>query len=214
MFNTIIARNLLLTGMPLGTRCVGRFCPLLAKDLIHQQLSHGSNEQYPSLLLMRRRLNCTNPGEGFGDLHHWGFVSMASHVSCCKLEWLILGPYQQAVLHRSVSHQEHCDKVESWEMLMGMEYAGSVGTMVMDELAEVNERVSGAVNGLKTKTEDLGWDYNDLNGCFEVEKEKVVRLEEIAQMKAEHHLLRWEFTAQKEDMTMLTTSVLELLDEV
>ena len=177
-------------GMLLGMRCVDRFGPC-EENLILQQLSHGSNKSYPSLLLMRRRSNATNPGEGFGDLHHWDFVSMASCVSHHKLERLILGPYQQAILCCGVSCQDHCDEIESGETLMGMEYAGSVGTMVMDELAEVNKRVSGAVNGLKTKTEDLGQDYNNLDGHLEAEKEKVACLEEeIAQIKAEHHLLR------------------------
>ena len=38
---------------------------------------------------------------------------------------------------------------------MGMEYAGSVGMMVIDELAEVNERVSGAVDILRARIEEL-----------------------------------------------------------
>ena len=38
---------------------------------------------------------------------------------------------------------------------MGMEYAGSVGTMVIDELAEVNERTSGAIDILQEKIRTL-----------------------------------------------------------
>ena len=47
------------------------------------------------------------------------------------------------------------DKVESPDVLMGMEYAGSVGTMVIDELVEVNKRVSGAVDILRVRIEEL-----------------------------------------------------------
>ena len=44
-----------------------------------------------------------------------------------------------------------------------MEYAGAVGTIVVDELAEVNKCVSSAVDRLKEKSEELGWDYKDLD---------------------------------------------------
>ena len=182
------------------TRCVDGFGPH-GENLILQQISHGSNRCYPSLLLMRRMSNCINPREDFGDIHHQDFILMASRVSCRKLEWLILGPYQRAVLCCGVDCHQHCDAVESWETLMGMEYAGSVGTMVLDELAEVNERVSGAI--------DI------VDECILEKREKVTRLEEkVAQLETDHHLLRREVALQKVDVIMLTTLVSELLEEV
>ena len=95
------------------------------------------------------------PIEGFGDLHHRDFVSIAGRVSRRKLDRLVLGPYQQAVLKRGVNRHSEYDEVENPYVLMGMEYAGSVGMMVIDELAEVNEQVSGAVDILKARIEEL-----------------------------------------------------------
>ena len=47
---------------------------------------------------MRRRSNTMTPIEGFGDLHHRDFVAIAGRVSHRKLDRLVLGPYQRAVL--------------------------------------------------------------------------------------------------------------------
>ena len=38
---------------------------------------------------------------------------------------------------------------------MGMEYLGAVGTMVIDELVEVNKQVLGVVDILRARTEEL-----------------------------------------------------------
>ena len=100
---------------------------------------------------MRRRSNTATPIEGFGDLHHRDFVAIAGRVSRRKLDRLVLGPYQRAVLRRGVHRRSEFDEVENPDVLMGMEYAGSVGTMVIDELAEVNERTSGAIDILQEK---------------------------------------------------------------
>ena len=61
-------------------------------------MSHGTNGQYPSQLGMHHRSNTATPIEGFGDLHHRDFVAIAGRVSRRKLDRLVLGPYQRAVL--------------------------------------------------------------------------------------------------------------------
>ena len=99
-------------------------------------------------------------------------------MSCYKLDQLILGLYQRAVLHHGVSRRSEIDKVESPDVLMGVEYTGAMGTMVMDEVVEVNKQISHQVDKLSTKAEDLGRDGEDLDGCLEAEKEKVWELEE------------------------------------
>ena len=78
------------------------------------------------------------PGKGFTKLHHWDFVSIAGWISHRKLERLILGPYQMAILHWGVLRRADCDEVENSDVLMGMEYSGAVGMMVIDKLAKVN----------------------------------------------------------------------------
>lgn len=46
---------------------------------------------------------------------------------------------------------------------MSMEYTSAIGMMVVDELADVNEHVSSALDRLKEKSKELGWDYKDLD---------------------------------------------------
>ena len=70
--------------------------------LTSRQLTNGCNDQYPSLLSMRRRSNTALPGEAFVDLHHQDFISVAGRVSHHKLKWLVLGPYQMVVLCQGV----------------------------------------------------------------------------------------------------------------
>ena len=68
------------------------------------------------------------------------------------------------------------NEVENPDVVMGMEYAGSVGTMAIDELAEVNSCVSSAVDELKVKSKELERDGEDLDSCLEAEKERVWEL--------------------------------------
>ena len=128
------------------------------------------------------------PGEGFSELHHQDFVSVAGRISCCKLERLVLRPYQMAILHRGVLQRTDMDEVENSDVLMGMEYSGAIGTMVIDELAEVNSRVSTVVDSLKAKNEELEADLGDMDRRLEVEKERVRELEErVSSLESEHH---------------------------
>ena len=81
---------------------------------------------------MRRRSNTAIPREGFSKLHHWDFVSVAGQISRRKLERLVLRPYQMAVLCWGILQRADRDEVENTNVHMGMEYAGAVGTMVID----------------------------------------------------------------------------------
>ena len=157
----------------------------------------------------------TIPGEGFVDLHHWDFIRMAGCVSHCKLERLILGPDQMALLHQGVLRQNTHDEVESEDILMGMEYVGAVGMMVIDKLAEVNSRVSTTVDGLKAKTKELEWDEEDLDSRLEAEKEKVQELEErVVHLEMERHLLHQETSSAKAASSECVLQIAELMTEV
>ena len=77
---------------------------------------------------------------------------------------------------------------------MGMEYAGSVGTMVIDELAEVNERTSGAIDILQ---------------------EKIQTLEaKVASLENEHHSFRREAASLKAANSECILQMAELMTEV
>ena len=138
--------------------------------------------------------NTATPIKGFGDLHHRDFVSIAGRVSRHKLDWLVLGPYQRAVLRRGVHCRSEFDEVKNPNVLMGMEYAGSVGTMVIDELAEVNKRTSGAIDILQ---------------------EKIRTLEgKVASLEAERHSFRREAASLRAANSECILQMAELMTEV
>ena len=60
--------------------------------------------------------------------------------------------------------------MESNNVLMRMEHAGAVGTMVINELVEVNKRVLAKVNELLAKAEMGVQEQEDLDACLEAEK--------------------------------------------
>ena len=57
-----------------------------------------------------------------------------------------------------------------------MEYVFSVGTMVVDQLAHVNERISRAVEGVRESVDSTNNNYGSLEVCFnkEVVKQRAV----------------------------------------
>jgi len=71
------------------------------------------------------------------------------------------GPYQRALLRRGVTKKVDVEDERVPVLQQSMEYAGAVGTMVMDELAYVHERTEAgmgtAMNGIErevTRVED------------------------------------------------------------
>ena len=140
---------------------------------------------------------------------------MAGQVSCRKLKRLVLGPYQMAVLCQGVLRRADQDEVGNTDVLVGMEYSGAVGTMVIDELVEVNGRVSSAVDQLKEKAEVLEQDQEDLDGCLEAEKERVWELEEwIVHIELERHVLHQEVQSVKASSANCILQMVELMTEV
>jgi len=71
------------------------------------------------------------------------------------------GPYQRALLRRGVTSRVDVEDEKIQVLKQAMEYAGAVGTMVMDKLAYVHERtetgMGTAMNGIErevTRVED------------------------------------------------------------
>jgi len=85
----------------------------------------------------------------------------AGRVSRRKLNRLQTGPYQRALLRRGVTKKVDVEDERVPVLQQAMEYAGAVGTMVMDEVAYVHERTEAgmgtAMNGIErevTRVED------------------------------------------------------------
>jgi len=101
------------------------------------------------------------PEEGFEDLYRDDFIMASSRVARRKLDRLATGPYQRALLRRGVTTKVDTEDERVPVLQQAMEYAGAVGTMVMDELAYVHERTEAgmgtAMNGIErevTRVED------------------------------------------------------------
>jgi len=85
----------------------------------------------------------------------------AGRVSRRKLNRLETGPYQRALLRQGVTKKVDVEDERVPVLQQAMEYAGAVGTMVMDEVAYVHERtekgMGTAMNGIErevTRVED------------------------------------------------------------
>jgi len=101
------------------------------------------------------------PEEGFEDLFRDDFIMAAGRVSRRKLNRLQTGPYQCALLRRGVTKKVDVEDERVPVLQQAMEYAGAVGTMVMDEVVYVHERTEAgmgtAMNGIErevTRVED------------------------------------------------------------
>lgn len=77
-----------------------------------------------------------------------------------------------ALLQRGTCHCGEFDKVEEQGVLLLMEYASSVGTMVVDEVAHVNKRMLRAVVEMRESVNLVNTNYGSLEVCFNKEVQK------------------------------------------
>lgn len=105
--------------------------------------------------------------------------------------------------------------MENDNVLMGMEYAGAVRMMVINEMVEINKRVSKKVDELLAALEASVHEQEDLDSCLEVEKEWVNNLEvQIIELERERHLLCWEVQSAKATASECILQMVELMIEV
>ena len=92
------------------------------------------------------------PEEGFEDLFQDDFIRASGCVARRKLDRMETGPYQQA-LRCGITMKVDVEDERVPILQQAMEYTGAVGTMVMDELAYVHERMETglgmAMNGIE-----------------------------------------------------------------
>ena len=97
---------------------------------------------YPSYEDVYLRSNTSNPGsDEFQDLGLNDFLGAQRWVARQKLEHLQLTPYQGSLFSRGV--QPHWEQREPYNMVLeaSLGYAASCSVVVMDEVADLNERV-------------------------------------------------------------------------
>ena len=109
---------------------------------------------YPSYENVYLRSNTSNPGsDEFQDLGLNDFLVAQRRVARRKLEHLQLTPYQGSLFSRGV--QPHWVQREPYNAVLeaSIGYAASCGTVVMDEVADLNERVDVRMEEVE---EDVG----------------------------------------------------------
>ena len=88
----------------------------------------------------------------FDDLWNEDFVLVASRVGRCQLSQLEVSPYQEALLARGVRHW-HRGQIPDGRMEQAMGYTGAIGTMLMDEMADIYGKVEERFTSIQT---DIG----------------------------------------------------------
>ena len=109
---------------------------------------------YPSYKDVYLRSNMSNPGsDEFQDLGLNDFLVAQRRVARQKLEHLQLTPYQGSLFSRGV--QPHWEQREPYNAVLeaSIGYAASCGVVVMDEVADPNERVDVRMEEVE---EDVG----------------------------------------------------------
>ena len=133
---------------------------------------------YPEAQDVYDRSSKVWPEEGFEDLYRDDFIMAAGRVGRRKLNRMETGPYQRALLNRGVTTKVNAEDERVPVLQQAMEYTGAVGTMVMDELAFVHERMETglgmAMTGIErevTRVEDTGGKgvYNQWIHCDLIE---------------------------------------------
>ena len=139
----------------------------------------------------------------FSDLYHKDFVLVARHVGRRQLARLDIAPYQRAVLERGVNHW-HQSQVPDRRMEQSMGYTGSVGVMLMDELAGVCEWSEERFTMVRT---DLGRVEQDVargRRWSAKAQEEITSLENrVRGLEAEKALMRGDIVRMREEMDAL-----------
>jgi len=88
----------------------------------------------------------TWPKEGFDNLYRDDFINTVGWVSRQKLEQLEMGPYQCTLLKRGVTKRRDVEDEDQPILTQAMEYAGAVGTMVLNKLAHIHKKVEASIS--------------------------------------------------------------------
>ena len=135
-------------------------------------MPRSSNEQYPSYDSASRRSNTSHPDDGFKDLHRQDFIHVAGHVSQRKLAILEVHPYSRALLNRGINHRVH-EEVSSEDLRLRMEFSSAIGTMLMDEMVDINEAVSNRITVVEDRVQEALRDIIELWLALEEERRRV-----------------------------------------
>ncbi|KAF9778465.1 hypothetical protein BJ322DRAFT_1214788 [Thelephora terrestris] len=203
------------------TRRSTSYSPVQENNFNIDRFSHARRDAscpYPTLGNVMHRTATADPNEGFTDLGFRDFIQASRRVSRCKLARIETNPYATELLNRGVEFVTETNETFNSVLEASVIHTGNVGSMLMDEIAHVNERVDGRREEIeKLEKEFLGCH----EGILKIEDEQEQHGMAIDRLKGELITLKdlvQSLVAKtgelEDDKVRLTHHVSELTGEV
>ncbi|KAF9779300.1 hypothetical protein BJ322DRAFT_1113643 [Thelephora terrestris] len=128
------------------TRRSSSYSPVQENNFNIDRFSHArrdASRPYPTLGSVMDRTATADPNEGFTDLGFRDFIQASRRVSRRKLARIETNPYATELLNRGVEFVTETNETFNSVLEARVIHTGNVGSMLMDEIAHVNERVDG-----------------------------------------------------------------------
>ncbi|KAF9780408.1 hypothetical protein BJ322DRAFT_1023691 [Thelephora terrestris] len=188
------------------TRRSSSYSPVQENNYNIDRFSHAHRDPsrpYPTLGAVMDRTATADPNEGCSDLGFRDFLQAARRVSRRKLARIETNPYASELLNRGVEFMTESNETFNSVLEASVLHTGNVGSMLMDEVAHVNERIDGRREEIETLE---NW-KEDMQGVIHGQEDSVV------QQGADIDLLKGEVTTLKDLVRALVTKTGELEDD-
>ncbi|KAF9778017.1 hypothetical protein BJ322DRAFT_1114555 [Thelephora terrestris] len=188
------------------TRRSSSYSPVQENNYNIDRFSHARHDPsrpYPTLGAVMDRTATADPNEGFSDLGFRDFLQAARRVSRRKLARIETNPYANELLNRGVEFVTEANETFNSVLEASVLHTGNVGSMLMDEVAHVNERIDGRHEEIEALE---NW-KEDMQGVIHGQEDSVVR------QGADIDLLKGEVTTLKDLVRALVTKTGELEDD-
>ncbi|KAF9786340.1 hypothetical protein BJ322DRAFT_1020397 [Thelephora terrestris] len=156
------------------TRRSSSYSPVQENNDNIDRFSHAHRDPsrpYPTLGAIMDRAATADPNEGFSDLGFRDFLQAARRVSRRKLARIETNPYANELLNRGVEFVTEANETFNSVLEASVLHTGNVGSMLMDEVAHVNERIDGR----REEIEALENWKEDMQGVIHGQEDTVVR---------------------------------------
>ncbi|KAF9780496.1 hypothetical protein BJ322DRAFT_1023762 [Thelephora terrestris] len=140
------------------TRRSTSYSPVQENNYNIDRFSHArrdSSRPYPTLGNVMDRTATADPNEGFTDLGFRDFIQASRRVSRRKLARIETNPYATELLNRGVEFVTETNETFNSVLEASVIHTGNVGSMLMDEITHVNERVDGRQDEIENLEKDV-----------------------------------------------------------
>ncbi|KAF9782444.1 hypothetical protein BJ322DRAFT_1111308 [Thelephora terrestris] len=140
------------------TRRSSSYSPVQENNFNIDRFSHARRDPsrpYPTLGAVMDRTATADPNEGFSDLGFRDFIQASRRVSRRKLARIKTNPYATELLNRGVEFVTETNETFNSVLEASVIHTGNVGSMLMDEIAHVNERVDGRQDEIENLEKDV-----------------------------------------------------------